>query len=270
VVGVILTIFSVVSDRKARIERYLEEIDDFKKATSEEARFRLAGNIRRLARHGKTDIDFSGLVLRDFSFTSHDIHSLEGATFSSGLRLDKWSENATELEEVDFSVVNCHRVVFSRNTAAFPGLGLVGKNLYFYGANLRDACFDGPSLTWTNYVEDEGAWYEDCGEDSDGRPISHQKYHPAVNGANLDRCSFRYAAFRYRGYRAKNRYIVFQVLPHTLGLGPEVWRVLAKCHDMRNVSEYEGALDVNERIVQDLLDACDAVRAKIETLPVMP
>ena len=26
----------------------------------------------------------------------------------------------------------------------------------------------------------------------------------------------------------------------TLGLGPEVWRVLAKCHDMRNRSEYEG------------------------------
>ena len=36
------------------------------------------------------------------------------------------------------------------------------------------------------------------------------------------------AALRRHGYRAENRYIVFQVLPHTLGLGPEVWRVLAK------------------------------------------
>jgi hypothetical protein len=27
---------------------------------------------------------------------------------------------------------------------------------------------------------------------------------------------------RHSGYRAANRYIVFQVLPHTLGLGPEV------------------------------------------------
>ncbi len=34
------------------------------------------------------------------------------------------------------------------------------------------------------------------------------------------------AALRRKGYRAGNRYIVFQVLPHTLGLGPEVWRVL--------------------------------------------
>ena len=31
------------------------------------------------------------------------------------------------------------------------------------------------------------------------------------------------AALRRHGYRARHRYIVFQVLPHTLGLGPEVW-----------------------------------------------
>ena len=30
------------------------------------------------------------------------------------------------------------------------------------------------------------------------------------------------AALRRSGYRATNRYIVFQVLPHTLGVGPEV------------------------------------------------
>ena len=36
------------------------------------------------------------------------------------------------------------------------------------------------------------------------------------------------AALRWHGYRPVNRYIVFQVLPQTLGLGPEVWRVLAK------------------------------------------
>ena len=36
------------------------------------------------------------------------------------------------------------------------------------------------------------------------------------------------AALRREGYRASNRYIVFQVLPHMLGLGPEVWRVLDK------------------------------------------
>ena len=33
------------------------------------------------------------------------------------------------------------------------------------------------------------------------------------------------AALRWHGYRPSKRYIVFQVLPHTLGLGLEVWRV---------------------------------------------
>jgi len=38
------------------------------------------------------------------------------------------------------------------------------------------------------------------------------------------------AALRRCGYRARQRYIVFQLVPHTLGLGPEVWRLLAKAH----------------------------------------
>lgn len=75
------------------------------------------------------------------------------------------------------------------------------------------------------------------------------------------------AALRWHGYRSTNRYIVFQLLPHTLGLGPEVWRVLAKCHDMRNQSEYEGILDVDERIVVDLIAACRIVAAKLDVLP---
>lgn len=74
------------------------------------------------------------------------------------------------------------------------------------------------------------------------------------------------AALRWHGYRSANRYIVFQVLPHTLGLGPEVWRVLAKCHEIRNRGEYEGDLAVTERLVTDLIDACSTVAHTLETL----
>lgn len=75
------------------------------------------------------------------------------------------------------------------------------------------------------------------------------------------------AALRYRGYRASNRFIVFQAVPHTLGLGPEVWRVLAKAHEVRNVSEYEGESRVERRLVADLLDATRTVAAAVEKLP---
>lgn len=72
------------------------------------------------------------------------------------------------------------------------------------------------------------------------------------------------AALRIVGYRPANRYIVFQVLPHTLGVGPEVWRVLDKCHGLRNAGEYEGVLDVDERLVEDLVTATKAVAAALE------
>jgi hypothetical protein len=74
------------------------------------------------------------------------------------------------------------------------------------------------------------------------------------------------AALRHHGFRPSKRYIVFQVLPDTLGLGPEVWRVLAKCHDLRNQSEYEGALDASERLVTDLVAACRRVAAAVTQL----
>ena len=72
------------------------------------------------------------------------------------------------------------------------------------------------------------------------------------------------AALRRTGYRPSNRYIVFQVVPHTLGLGPEVWRVLDKCHNTRNLGEYEGMLDVDERLVKDLVAATTAVSRTIQ------
>ena len=71
--------------------------------------------------------------------------------------------------------------------------------------------------------------------------------------------SLSLAALRRMGYRSGNRYIVFQVLPHTLGLGAEVWRVLDKCHNTRNLGEYEGMMDVDERLAADLIAATQVV-----------
>jgi hypothetical protein len=75
------------------------------------------------------------------------------------------------------------------------------------------------------------------------------------------------AALRYHGFRPSKRYIVFQVLPDTLGLGPDVWRVLAKCHDARNQTEYEGFFDADETLVSDLISACQKVADGVKRLP---
>lgn len=78
--------------------------------------------------------------------------------------------------------------------------------------------------------------------------------------------AFCLAALRWHGYRSSNRYAVFQLLPHTLDLGPAVWRVLDKCHNIRNLGEYEGDLNIDDRIVTDLLTACQVVAERVNAL----
>jgi hypothetical protein len=78
--------------------------------------------------------------------------------------------------------------------------------------------------------------------------------------------SLALAALRWHGFRSTNRYLVFQVLPHTTGLGPEVWRVLAKCHERRNIAEYEGSFEIEDQLMSDLLSAALALSAKIDAL----
>ncbi len=67
--------------------------------------------------------------------------------------------------------------------------------------------------------------------------------------------SLSLAALRWHGYRSNNRYLVFQVLPYTVNLGPEVWRILAKCHEQRNLAEYEGFFEISNQLLEDLLTA---------------
>jgi len=82
--------------------------------------------------------------------------------------------------------------------------------------------------------------------------------------------SFSLAALRWHGYRSENRYLVFQAMPHTLGLPATVWRVLAKAHEVRNVGEYEGYFDVDATLLRNLIDAAEAVRAATAALPPLP
>jgi len=75
------------------------------------------------------------------------------------------------------------------------------------------------------------------------------------------------AALRWHGYRSENRYLVFQVVPHTLGLPATVWRVLAKAHQVRNAGEYEGRFEADASLVESLIKAADAVRTAVIALP---
>lgn len=53
-------------------------------------------------------------------------------------------------------------------------------------------------------------------------------------------------------------------LENLVGLGPEVWRALAKCHEVRNLGEYEGDLNINDRLVADLIAAAKRVAEALQ------
>jgi hypothetical protein len=79
--------------------------------------------------------------------------------------------------------------------------------------------------------------------------------------------AFSLAALRWHGYRPDNkRYIVFQCLEHSLGLKQEDWRILSKCHELRNVAEYEGHFNVDSQLLLDLLRVTETVGRSVEKL----
>jgi hypothetical protein len=79
------------------------------------------------------------------------------------------------------------------------------------------------------------------------------------------------AALRWHGYRPNNnRYVVFQVLEHTLGLPPPKWRVVDDAHRKRNLSVYEGVVDVEESMLDALVRVAREIAEKVQRLAPLP
>ena len=75
------------------------------------------------------------------------------------------------------------------------------------------------------------------------------------------------AALRYCGYRTDKRYIVFLCLEHTVGLERPKWRVLDKCHQVRNLAEYEGHADIDSQLLKELIEITEELKELVERLP---
>jgi hypothetical protein len=61
------------------------------------------------------------------------------------------------------------------------------------------------------------------------------------------------AALRQQGYRSENRITVFQTLIHTLGTDNADVQIFLKAHNERNLAEYEGRVDIDEKLLADLI-----------------
>ncbi|UUA74209.1 hypothetical protein [Cellvibrio sp. QJXJ] len=70
-------------------------------------------------------------------------------------------------------------------------------------------------------------------------------------------------ALRQMGYRSDKRYLVFQCLTYTADVSKTQIRIFVLCHERRNLAEYEGYLDVDEKLLAELLQATNALLEKI-------
>lgn len=114
-----------------------------------------------------------------------------------------------------------------------------------------------------NHEPPDAAEFEGLVRSGETRLADASRFDLAYNAAH----AMCLAALRHAGYRSTKRHVVFQALPHTLGLGPEVWRVLDRTHRARNLSEYEGDLSIDERLLDDMIHACQLILAALRKLP---
>jgi len=62
---------------------------------------------------------------------------------------------------------------------------------------------------------------------------------------------------------------VFQCLQHTVGLSNAKWRVLDKCHNCRNLAEYEGHLEVGAQLIKELIEITNELLVLVKAFEVV-
>lgn len=206
---VILVGFGVIQHGKQRrddIARHSEVIEDLKRWSSEEAKHRVLGAMRRLNRLGKSNFELSGAHLKSANFTGYGIKSIAGSTLSSGGWWGSDELTVSNFEDVDFSSLDARGVVFEKTFPMRIGQKILShgpratyKNCDFWGADLSNAKFDGAELTWTSAPPD--SLEEQVDEEPDGRPVYAKVARGVFEEVDLSNTSFKFCTFDKADFR---------------------------------------------------------------------
>lgn len=74
------------------------------------------------------------------------------------------------------------------------------------------------------------------------------------------------AALRREGYRSDNRITVFQTLVHTLGTDSAHIQTFLKAHNERNLAEYQGRMEINTKLLTELLRSTKVLEMEVGKL----
>lgn len=140
------------AERRLRIRRYQEEIEDFLGWESQEAMHRITGDVRRLNREGITAMNLRQAFLQGAYLVEIDLKGsvMTGATLSSA-RLERARMAGVDLEKAQFELVNAISADLSRTNLHRANLtGAYLENTNLAGANLDRANLTGAFLKHTN------------------------------------------------------------------------------------------------------------------------
>jgi hypothetical protein len=78
------------------------------------------------------------------------------------------------------------------------------------------------------------------------------------------------ASLRREGYRSEDRITVFQTLVHTVGTDKTDIQIFIKAHNERNLAEYEGRTEIDDRLLADLIRCTKKLEAEVAKLAAPP
>lgn len=78
------------------------------------------------------------------------------------------------------------------------------------------------------------------------------------------------ATLRREGYRSEDRITVFQALVHTVGTDKADIQIFIRAQNERNLAEYEGRTEIDDRLLADLIRCTKKLEADVAKLAPPP
>jgi hypothetical protein len=78
------------------------------------------------------------------------------------------------------------------------------------------------------------------------------------------------ATLRREGYRSGDRITVFQTLVHTAGTDRADIQIFIRAHNERNLAEYEGRVEIDDRLLADLVRCTQKLEQDVAKLSPPP
>ena len=158
IIGVFILFLNEIARKRNENQRYMDEIDDFKSWKSEEAKYRIIGNIKRLNRNNITNINLSRCYLeivnlKEVNLQDADLKraNLLGTNFQDA-NLQRVNFQGANLEGTNFQSANLQHVNFQDvGNFATDRTNLKGTN--FSMANLAKSDFQQKNLQGVNFQQ---------------------------------------------------------------------------------------------------------------------